>query len=580
MRTLLALIGLLALSLGNAATSITYQGQLQDGSGPFTGTPEMEFRLYESLAGITQVGSTVVHGAVPVTDGLFRVELDFGPVFDGTNLFLEVTVEGQPLSPREAITAAPMAHFAMTPAGPEGPQGPEGASPFELIGDDAVYTQGNVGIGTSSPGATLEVAGRAKFGTGFNQVSGLNSFVTGGQDDFPNRAISLRSFVGGGRRNTAGGTHSFVGGGDDNSASGADSFVGAGRFSQASGSRSFVGGGQTNTADGLNSFVAGGWFNKASGEHSFSGGGYSNEASGDRSFVAGGSSNTAGGSNSFIGGGVLNSAAGISSFAAGDRANAEFDSTFVWGDSSFIPFTSTAEDQFLIRARGGVGIGTNAPARDLHIKQESSTNSEIGLQIERSGTSGNNWAFYVAVSDNLGFRYNDNLVARIDTSGEFATLSDANYKTDIEPLAGALERLVQLEPASYRMIMGSADDPVSFGLIAQQVSQILPGAVSEEEDTLGVYYNQITTLNTAALIELNTRSLAATQRLNAELNASANRLSKLDAKNSELGERVAALEVENIELRQLAEQNAELEARLAALESRLAKDRQLAGQLR
>jgi len=35
--------------------------------------------------------------------------------------------------------------------GPTGPAGPAGASPFSLNGSDAVYTQGNVGIGTTSP---------------------------------------------------------------------------------------------------------------------------------------------------------------------------------------------------------------------------------------------------------------------------------------------------------------------------------------------------------------------------------------------------------------------------------------------
>ncbi len=45
--------------------------------------------------------------------------------------------------------------------GPEGPEGPEGASPFELIGDAAVYTQGNIGLNTTTPQATLDVGGDA-----------------------------------------------------------------------------------------------------------------------------------------------------------------------------------------------------------------------------------------------------------------------------------------------------------------------------------------------------------------------------------------------------------------------------------
>jgi hypothetical protein len=43
--------------------------------------------------------------------------------------------------------------------GAPGLDGDPGASPFQLVGLDAVYTQGNVGIGTTSPTAKLHVAG-------------------------------------------------------------------------------------------------------------------------------------------------------------------------------------------------------------------------------------------------------------------------------------------------------------------------------------------------------------------------------------------------------------------------------------
>lgn len=39
------------------------------------------------------------------------------------------------------------------PVGPGGPTGPAGISAFQLVGSNAVYTQGNVGIGTASPQA-------------------------------------------------------------------------------------------------------------------------------------------------------------------------------------------------------------------------------------------------------------------------------------------------------------------------------------------------------------------------------------------------------------------------------------------
>jgi hypothetical protein len=47
---------------------------------------------------------------------------------------------------------------ATGPLGPTGPVGPPGASPFSLINNNAVYTQGKVGVGTAAPAGTLDVA--------------------------------------------------------------------------------------------------------------------------------------------------------------------------------------------------------------------------------------------------------------------------------------------------------------------------------------------------------------------------------------------------------------------------------------
>ena len=50
---------------------------------------------------------------------------------------------------------------AQGPQGPAGPQGSAGASPFSLNGNNAVYLQGNVGLGTSTPYALLDVLGNS-----------------------------------------------------------------------------------------------------------------------------------------------------------------------------------------------------------------------------------------------------------------------------------------------------------------------------------------------------------------------------------------------------------------------------------
>ena len=57
--------------------------------------------------------------------------------------------------------------------------------------------------------------------------------------------------------------------------------------------------------------------------------------------------------------------------AAGHRAQANHDGAFVWADSTNTDFVSTANDQFLIRANGGIGINTNQPRATIEIAKSS-----------------------------------------------------------------------------------------------------------------------------------------------------------------------------------------------------------------
>ncbi len=161
--------------------------------------------------------------------------------------------------------------------------------------------------------------------------------------------------VGGGLGNRAG----------DNSGTRSDrpyATVGGGGGNLASGERSTVGGGYSNYAGGFSATVAGGSNNNASVERSTVGGGYNNNATGAWSTVAGGSNNTASGFLSTVAGGSSNIASGTGSFAAGSGANAAHAGAFVWADQSSVnALASTAPNQFLIRAAGGVSIGTNNP---------------------------------------------------------------------------------------------------------------------------------------------------------------------------------------------------------------------------
>ena len=152
----------------------------------------------------------------------------------------------------------------------------------------------------------------------------------------------------------------FVGGGVGNSAGDGDATL-------TDAEHATVGGGHYNTASGAISTVGGGWYNRATRERTTIAGGWNNLANNHASTVGGGRDNTASGSRATVPGGSGNRAQGDHSFAAGRRAKADHIGTFVWADSTDADFVSTGSDQFLIRAGGGVGIGTNNPGDKLEV---------------------------------------------------------------------------------------------------------------------------------------------------------------------------------------------------------------------
>ena len=173
--SLLAL--LLAASPGAAAAAplghgFTYQGQLQQGGVPVTGTVSLAFRLWDAAGsgtpptGGTQIGDTQWLANVPVTGGVFSVVLNAGDQFGGSAFngqarWLQVELCADStcaattvLGPRQAITGAPYA-----------------LGPWQLVGANVNYLQGNVGIGTQAPALPLHVKGTGEL----ERVEGASS---------------------------------------------------------------------------------------------------------------------------------------------------------------------------------------------------------------------------------------------------------------------------------------------------------------------------------------------------------------------------------------------------------------------
>src|ERR1043166_7389489 len=74
-------------------TAFNYQGSLTDGGNPASGSFQMQFKLFDSLSGGAQVGSTISDVPVTVTTGTFSLRLDFGSgALSGANRWIEISI--------------------------------------------------------------------------------------------------------------------------------------------------------------------------------------------------------------------------------------------------------------------------------------------------------------------------------------------------------------------------------------------------------------------------------------------------------------------------------------------------------
>ncbi len=109
-----------AAPASGSSSTVNYQGRLADSSGnPIGGFVTLQFGLWDSDVSGTLLWGPETHPNVPVSDGLFSVALGsqsggLPQTILGGDLWLEVTVQGETLSPRERLGAVPYAMQALT----------------------------------------------------------------------------------------------------------------------------------------------------------------------------------------------------------------------------------------------------------------------------------------------------------------------------------------------------------------------------------------------------------------------------------------------------------------------------------
>lgn len=684
------LTGLISPSAFAISSGFTYQGSLVDVSAPADGSYDLKFTL-QTTAG-TPVGLAIVRDDVVVSDGAYKVELDFGPVIAIGDYQLQIAMRPGAssgafidLSPANRITPVPQAQVAevaqvatsvlnnsigsaqIIPSqvqmrvaascptghsirainangsvacesvaagfvGPKGSAGTTGAtgsagtagtnlptgalglpeywsisgnsgtnSKIHFVGttdkQTLVFRANNLRIGELTPRGSVTDYGDAPsvaFGSSANEATAIGATVGGGgatradgstYGNHKNSALGIFATISGGKSHVASGQFSAIGGGLSNTASGDSSTVSGGKSNEAVGSHSTLSGGAHNETNGSNSTVSGGTYNSADGENGTVIGGYFNQASGEGTTASGGVGNCAGGDNSWVGGTAAKTRPGTEAGdgnCAPDSGTVDGDvGTFVWADGqSYNGFISTGPHQFLVRAKGGVAINTNAPTpgSSLTVNGPMSFGAQaqqmlnlyngtygIGVQNSRMyfrTNSGFSWfedGVHSDATDNPGaggtlrMRLSSNGQLQT-TTGTLSTLSDNRLKDQVQEYSHALDQINALRPVRYHYRdAGKAafqSEGLHLGFIAQEVQQVFPEWVSEGEDGyLMLSMRGFEAVAVRAMQELSTE--------NALLRA------KLETDTAALETRVAALES------RLIQQSGEFQARLDALETGL-----------
>lgn len=283
---------------------------------------------------------------------------------------------------------------------PSGAVNGGGGGDFHAVYDNDGTVGGGFGNKVGSNNADVTDGAFATVAGGvFNSAANYAATVAGGDGNF---AGGQRSFIGGGYGNqaqanfsAAGGgflnvisgnaDYGIIGGGDNNSIGpfctygtigggsrnsilfdviGIEGVTISGGTSNSIGSfDATIGGGLQNTieAGGYRGTISGGEHNAIqfqAGDSTIAGGFYNTIGTNAGLGTIGGGGNNrilTGGQFGTIPGGYQNSAASFA-FAAGFRAKANHTGAFVWADSQNADFASTANNEFSIRASGGVRI--------------------------------------------------------------------------------------------------------------------------------------------------------------------------------------------------------------------------------
>ena len=503
---LAAVVGVAGQTTYGQNTSFGFQGRLKKAGNLQTTAADLKFRLYDADSGGNQVGSELVFeagSAIPVTNGLFSVSLDFGAAaFDGTPLWLEVEARvpsGDPggyvaTATRQPLTAVPYAVHSLGPWSLNAGTG------------DLTHTGGSVGIGTAAPQTDLHVSNLSRASLAIETTDPANAADL----EFRRSGVTKKRI----RLSGSDDMEVFQGNGTNDSSINR-MFM---QFLSASGDTFF--GGNVGIGTSQPGYL-------------LSLGTFSNNniialADEPTGAMRGIGSITSGGGEHGIG---------------------------IWADLGAITPGFTNTRMYVSANNGSIGIGTTvAPTAKLHIN---AANDGVNL-LQMKSHNGDD--FIIDTSGLVGLGTTSpttrlHVAGSICYSGSLGACSDARYKDRITTLAGAFAKLSRLRGVQFDWRTKDFpdrefSDETQIGFVAQELLDVVPEVVQQGTD--GYYtvdYGRLTPLLVEAIKELDQhhqRREAAltdkTERLSADTARLADENTRLQGTVNDLEHRLARLE--------------------------------------
>jgi hypothetical protein len=189
------------------------------------------------------------------------------------------------------------------------------------------------------------------------------------------------------------------------------------------------------------------------------------------------------------------------------------------GTNNTLDAYTTGTLRMRIDSSGRVGINTASPTAMLHINSDSDSITPARFNVTTTGATSKNCVIFQREGTNVGF------ITVTNAATAYVTSSDYRLKENIVPMTGALDKVAQLNPVTYKWKIDGSDGQ---GFIAHELQAIVPDCVYGEKDAVDTEGNpEYQGVDTSFLVATLTAAIQEQQTIINDLKA---RVETLEAK--------------------------------------------------